>query len=221
MPIRWHTDGIGRVVVDGDSLGEPTSLSPSYAALFDRVASRWGGLAKAQAARTGNPESWEIAFLFVESSGNERAVSPAGAVGLYQLMPEWWAGHSEEQMMHADINARLGSNLIALLRAKQPELPIVASIYNCGGHADGSPKRPTDETLYPWGLCENTLTQADGSKVRSHYIALVSAANNYAIEQGGFRGVRTGAGATSTNSSSGLLVPIAIVALVGTERRWW
>lgn len=221
MPIRWHTDGIGRVVVDGDALGEPTTLPASYQALFDRVAARWGALAKAQAARTGNPESWEIAILFVESSGNERAVSPAGAVGLYQLMPEWWAGHSEEQMMHADINARLGSNLIASLRAKNSELPIVASIYNCGGHADGTPKRPTDESLYPWGLCENTLTTETGAKTRSHYIALVSAANNYAIEHGGFRGTRGSARSSSTSGGASLLVPAVIVAFVGAERRWW
>ncbi|MDB5575382.1 MAG: lytic transglycosylase [Bradyrhizobium sp.] len=45
----------------------------------------------AAARRFGVPESWIWAVMRVESGGNPRAVSPAGAIGLMQLMPATWA----------------------------------------------------------------------------------------------------------------------------------
>ncbi len=38
------------------------------------------------------PESWIRAVIRVESSGRVRAVSPKGAIGLMQIMPDTWAG---------------------------------------------------------------------------------------------------------------------------------
>jgi hypothetical protein len=43
------------------------------------------------AGRFGIPQSWIYAVMRVESGGNPRAVSPKGATGLMQLMPETWA----------------------------------------------------------------------------------------------------------------------------------
>ena len=42
--------------------------------------------------RFGIPEHWIRAVLRVESAGDVRAVSSAGAMGLMQVMPETWAG---------------------------------------------------------------------------------------------------------------------------------
>jgi len=44
------------------------------------------------ARRFGIPEAWIWAVMRVESGGNSRAVSRAGAMGLMQLMPATWAG---------------------------------------------------------------------------------------------------------------------------------
>lgn len=41
--------------------------------------------------RFGMPEHWIYALIRVESAGRVRAVSPAGAMGLMQLMPGTWA----------------------------------------------------------------------------------------------------------------------------------
>jgi len=42
--------------------------------------------------RFGIPESWIRAVMHVESSGQVDAVSPKGAIGLMQIMPDTWAG---------------------------------------------------------------------------------------------------------------------------------
>ena len=44
------------------------------------------------AQRFGIPEAWIWAVMRVESGGNARAVSRAGAIGLMQIMPATWAG---------------------------------------------------------------------------------------------------------------------------------
>ncbi|WP_413783084.1 lytic transglycosylase domain-containing protein [Novosphingobium resinovorum] len=44
------------------------------------------------ARRFGIPEAWIWAVMRVESGGNARAVSRAGATGLMQIMPATWAG---------------------------------------------------------------------------------------------------------------------------------
>jgi soluble lytic murein transglycosylase-like protein len=43
------------------------------------------------ARRFGIPEAWIWAVMCVESAGNARAVSRAGAIGLMQIMPGTWA----------------------------------------------------------------------------------------------------------------------------------
>jgi Transglycosylase SLT domain len=43
------------------------------------------------ARRFGIPEAWIWAVMHVESAGNARAVSRAGAIGLMQIMPGTWA----------------------------------------------------------------------------------------------------------------------------------
>jgi len=43
------------------------------------------------AGRFGIPQRWIYAVMRVESGGNPRAISPRGATGLMQLMPETWA----------------------------------------------------------------------------------------------------------------------------------
>jgi hypothetical protein len=42
--------------------------------------------------RFGIPAAWLRAVMRIESRGDKRAVSPKGAMGLMQLMPETWAG---------------------------------------------------------------------------------------------------------------------------------
>ena len=60
------------------------------------------------AQRFGIPEAWIRAVASIESGGDPRAVSPAGAMGLMQIMPDTWAGLRRRY--------GLGANLMQSLR---------------------------------------------------------------------------------------------------------
>jgi len=67
---------------------QPARMTTSPAATFVSEA----------AQRFGLPEAWICAVIRVESRGDPRAVSPAGAMGLMQVMPSTWA---ELRIRHA------------------------------------------------------------------------------------------------------------------------
>ena len=89
----WRRSGVGPVVTlvilllasPGTALaqnapaGEITARAP-YAAPIAEAAQRFG-----------IPERWIWAVMRAESNGDFRAVSPAGAMGLMQIMPATWA----------------------------------------------------------------------------------------------------------------------------------
>ncbi|KAB2764264.1 lytic transglycosylase domain-containing protein [Brucella anthropi] len=62
----------------------------------------YGAYIAEAAQRFGVPEAWIRAVMRVESAGDVRAISPAGAMGLMQVMPATWA---ELRVRH-----RLGRN---------------------------------------------------------------------------------------------------------------
>lgn len=51
---------------------------------------RWTSEIDAASQRFGIPEQWVQAIMRVESDGNPFATSPAGAMGLLQIMPDTW-----------------------------------------------------------------------------------------------------------------------------------
>jgi hypothetical protein len=55
----------------------------------------WGPYIREAAARYSIPEQWIRAVMQQESGGEEQAVSPVGAMGLMQVMPETYAGLRE------------------------------------------------------------------------------------------------------------------------------
>ena len=68
--------------VDAEPVGNPTAQvtpAPSAATVTEA------------AQRSGIPASWIRAVMQAESGGDVRAVSPKGAMGLMQIMPETWA----------------------------------------------------------------------------------------------------------------------------------
>jgi soluble lytic murein transglycosylase-like protein len=75
------------------ALGMPAVPAHAQAAPIALQASResYAALVAEAAERFGIPAAWIRAIMHVESRGDRRAVSPRGAMGLMQLMPETWA----------------------------------------------------------------------------------------------------------------------------------
>jgi hypothetical protein len=158
MPKTWRTLDNGQIEIGG--IGVPVASGAELETLL-RVVRQWDELIARHSARTGVPRAWIGSMIRAESAGDPSAVSPAGAVGLMQIMPSWWRGHSKAEMTSAsgEPNATIGTDLLATIRATQtpgprgPELPKVASAYNCG--SDTGKNEPRIRPLNEWGMCED------------------------------------------------------------------
>jgi len=74
----------------GTASAESIALPPPSARI-PRADDVFAGFVSEAAQRFGIPAVWIRAVMRVESGGNVRAVSPKGAMGLMQIMPETWA----------------------------------------------------------------------------------------------------------------------------------
>ncbi|MBO6720129.1 MAG: lytic transglycosylase domain-containing protein [Rhizobiaceae bacterium] len=73
-------------------------VSPAYAAPLDQFQAH----IKEASQRFGISVRWIEAVIMAESSGDPKAVSPKGAMGLMQLMPETWAELRDQHDLGAD-----------------------------------------------------------------------------------------------------------------------
>ena len=92
----WRRSGVGLVATLAVLLVAPASMSGAVLAQdapTERAAAHHPyAVHVADAARRfGIPEAWIWAVMRVESNGDVRAVSSAGAMGLMQIMPGTWA----------------------------------------------------------------------------------------------------------------------------------
>jgi D-alanyl-D-alanine carboxypeptidase len=75
------------------AIGESPSLAPShYYPPPGPPEDPWGPYIREAATRYRVPEQWVRAVMHQESGGEEQAVSPVGAMGLMQVMPETYEG---------------------------------------------------------------------------------------------------------------------------------
>lgn len=109
-----------------------TIISPAYAAPLDQFQAH----IKEASQRFAIPESWVRAVILAESGGDPKAVSPKGAIGLMQLMPETWAELRDQYDLGADpfdprTNILAGA---AYLKAMQDRFghPALFAAYNAG-----------------------------------------------------------------------------------------
>jgi hypothetical protein len=93
----WRLGGVGTAPVYAVFLlisGGAMEAASAQVAPIDRPAAihPYAGHVADAARRFGIPEEWIWAVMRVESNGDPRAVSAAGALGLMQIMPTTW-GH--------------------------------------------------------------------------------------------------------------------------------
>ncbi|APR51371.1 lytic transglycosylase domain-containing protein [Sphingomonas koreensis] len=96
-PAGWRRSGVGSAVVLAVVLLSG-GVAPALAMAQEMPVARsapvhpYAAHVASAARRFGIPEAWIWAVMRVESGGNARAVSRAGAMGLMQIMPATWAG---------------------------------------------------------------------------------------------------------------------------------
>ncbi len=140
---RWRTNPGGFIEVEGQGvpLLEPTS------ARFQELAQTWknfGSELGSAADKNRLPRSWVLAFATVETGflsadygAQAQAVSGAGAVGVMQLMPQYFTKYSRDELLDPSVNIPVGVAFIKALctSAACPwrcELPYLGSVYNAG-----------------------------------------------------------------------------------------
>lgn len=94
------------------------------------------------ARRFGIPENWIWRVMHVESGGNPRAVSRAGAMGLMQIMPATWAMLSARHGLGSDpfdsrANILAGAAYLRAMWDRYRNISLMLIAYNAGpGRAD-------------------------------------------------------------------------------------
>lgn len=89
------------------------------------------------ARRFGIPEAWIWAVMRVESGGNSRAASHAGAMGLMQIMPATWAGLRARHGLGADPfdvrdNIMAGAAYLREMHDRYGNASAMLAAYNAG-----------------------------------------------------------------------------------------
>ncbi|MGE0502558.1 MAG: lytic transglycosylase domain-containing protein [Rhizobiaceae bacterium] len=89
------------------------------------------------AQRFGIPERWIVAVMNVESDGDTRAISPAGAQGLMQIMPATWDDLRVRHRLGSDPfdardNILAGAAYLREMYDRYGTIPAMLAAYNAG-----------------------------------------------------------------------------------------
>lgn len=142
---RFFTHPGGVIEVEG--LGVPI-VQPGDAKFLNlsRTWQNFGAILGPAADRAGLPRDWLLAFATVETgflsankAAQSAAVSPAGALGVLQLMPQYFTQYSPAELLEPSININASAAFIKKLCARSSagcpyacELPYLGSVYNAG-----------------------------------------------------------------------------------------
>lgn len=91
----WRRSGVGSavalaVVLLSGGVASAAAMAQDMSAARSAAVHPYAGHVAEAARRFGIPEAWIWAVMRVESGGDARAVSRAGAMGLMQIMPATW-----------------------------------------------------------------------------------------------------------------------------------
>ena len=82
---------LASLATSANSAATALMMPPGAPSTADSHSDRFAGFVDEAARRFDIPATWIRAVMLVESSGNPTAVSPKGAMGMMQIMPETWA----------------------------------------------------------------------------------------------------------------------------------
>lgn len=168
---------------------------------------RWQGFIAEASRRFGIPEAWIRAVMRAESGGNPRAVSPKGAMGLMQIMPETWAELRARYGLGADPYDPLDNILAATVYLrelyKRYGYPDLFAAYNAGparfdAYLFNGEKLPDETRTYLARLQQPTVEPPSTPVVASGISLFFPLETN----------ARTPLNPLSAPSSGGLFVPL-------------
>lgn len=117
--------------------GPATTLAQSAPVARTIVADPHGAHITEASQRFGIPEHWIRAILRAESAGDMRAISPAGALGLMQVMPDTWAGLRVRYRLGRDLydprdNILAGTAYLREMWDRYGNVAAMLAAYNAG-----------------------------------------------------------------------------------------
>lgn len=188
----------------------PAMIAPNYGA--DPV-DRWTSEIAVASHRFGIPEQWVRTVMRAESDGNPFATSPAGAMGLMQIMPDTWQALRLRYGLGTDAYQPQDNIIggVAYLRELLDRYgtPDFLAAYNAGPErlddhlAIGRPL--PDETLRYMSLLKPQLVAAPEQSVSTRSPDAANA--TFAVSSRSRSAVRHGAGELfATSMSDGLFV---------------
>lgn len=138
----WRRSGVGSavalaiVLLSGGAASVPAVAQDGPAARSAPVHPYAGHVAEA-ARRFGIPEAWIWAVMRVESNGDARAVSSAGAMGLMQIVPATWASLRAQHGLGADpfdvrANIMAGAAYLRAMHDRYGNATAMLAAYNAG-----------------------------------------------------------------------------------------
>ena len=138
----WRQRGVGSAVVLAVALlsggAAPVAATAQDLPVARSAAAHPYADHVAEAARRfGIPEAWIWAVMRVESGGNSRAVSHAGAMGLMQIMPATWADLRARYGLGADPfdvrdNIMAGAAYLRAMHDRYGNASAMLAAYNAG-----------------------------------------------------------------------------------------
>lgn len=139
--VEYQTQSNGAILVqkipDGEwetpkLKGKTDAETESIVKRFRGMVTQWRELVLEASLDYNVPESWIWATMWSESRGDPRAHSPAGAIGLMQVMPFHFK--EGDDMFDPRMNIRTGVRFMQVIRGKVGhDLVRSASMYNAGG----------------------------------------------------------------------------------------
>lgn len=146
---------------------------PKFRAMVDH----WGPIVDDAGTDYRLPSSNIAGIMWGESEGDPRAQSPAGALGLMQLMPYHFTDSERPNAFEPRLNIRKGASLLATARAGFRDLVQMASAYNAGG-PQGPANGPWTNEAWLAANRKPSQTSRWGYASEPGYIDRVVAANN-------------------------------------------
>ncbi len=135
----WRRSGVGSVVgLLILLLASPGTVLAQDAPAGEIIANHPHAAPVTEAARRfGIPEGWIWAVMRVESNGDIRAVSTAGAMGLMQIMPATWAGLRTRYRLGSDPfdvrdNILAGTAYLREMYDRYGDVTAMLAAYNAG-----------------------------------------------------------------------------------------